>query len=218
MFVGIALSRNNNKSTPTIAILTASKDKEATKYSTYVRALAAQADIVEDIKDMASKALKTYLKENKKFPKSVLVYRDGVPTNRFQEMLSKEVSQFILAINELKAGSRLTYIAFQKRHHTRLFPIDNNKDRSSNCLPGTVVDTTVTHPLQFNFILQSHAGLQGMSKPTLYHVVYDENKFASDEIQQTTFNLCFLSERATRAISVPAPAYRAAIAANCISN
>jgi eukaryotic translation initiation factor 2C len=97
-----------------------------------------------------------------------------------------------------------------------LFPIDDNKDRSDNCLPGTIIDNTITHPSEFNFILQSHSGIQGMSRPSIYHVIHDESKFSSDDIQQLTFGLCYLSERATRSISMAAPAYRAHIAAFCI--
>jgi eukaryotic translation initiation factor 2C len=80
-------------------------------------------------------------------------------------------------------------------------------------MPGTVIDTDVMHPIEFNFILQSHAGIQGTSRPTIYHCLYDEAKFTSDTMQQLCFNLCFLSERATRSINMVSPSYRAHIAA-----
>ena len=69
------------------------------------------------------------------------------------------------------------------------------------------------HPFEYNFILQSHAGLQGTSRPTIYHVIYDDLKVDPDQLQQLCFNLCFLSERATRSISMDAPSYRAHLAA-----
>ncbi len=30
----------------------------------------------------------------------------------------------------------MTFIVVQKRHHTRIFPLDQNTDRSGNVLPG----------------------------------------------------------------------------------
>ena len=48
-------------------------------------------------------------------------------------------------------------------------------------------------------------------------MVHDELQISPDALQQLCFNLCFLSERATRSISIVAPSYRAHIAAFCIS-
>lgn len=80
-------------------------------------------------------------------------------------------------------------------------------------MPGTVIDSDVMHPIEFNFVLQSHAGIQGTSRPTIYHCLFDEAKFTSDSMQQLCYNLCFLSERATRSINMVSPSYRAHIAA-----
>ena len=55
---------------------------------------------------------------------------------------------------------RITYIIVQKRHHTRLYPADNNCDRNGNVMPGTVVDRTICHPREFDFYLNSHASIQ----------------------------------------------------------
>lgn len=51
---------------------------------------------------------------------------------------------------------------------------------------GTVIDTDINSPNGFEFYLNSHAAIQGTSKPTLYHVLYDDIGFTSDEIQQLT--------------------------------
>jgi eukaryotic translation initiation factor 2C len=48
-----------------------------------------------------------------------------------------------------------------------------------------------------------------MSRPTIYHVLFDENQFKADQLQTLSYNLCFLAERATRSISMPSPVYRA---------
>lgn len=64
----------------------------------------------------------------------------------------------------------------------------------------------------FDFYLQSHAGLQGTVKPTHYTVVYDENNFSADDIQQGTNNINHLYARATKAVSLIPPAYYADLA------
>lgn len=55
----------------------------------------------------------------------------------------------------------ITLIVVQKRHQTRIFaanPVDT--DRSGNVPPGTVVDTTICHPFEYDFFLNAHAGIQ----------------------------------------------------------
>ncbi len=51
---------------------------------------------------------------------------------------------------------------------------------------GTVIDTDIVSPNGFEFYLNSHTAIQGTSRPTLYHVLYDDIGFTSDEIQQLT--------------------------------
>ncbi|CAF5212924.1 unnamed protein product, partial [Rotaria magnacalcarata] len=77
----------------------------------------------------------------------------------------------------------------------------------------TVIDTDIVHPLGFDFYLNSHAAIQGTSRPILYHVLYDEIGFSSDEIQSLTYFLCHSDVRCTKAVSIPAPVHYAHLAA-----
>jgi len=99
----------------------------------------------------------------------------------------------------------------QKRHHTRFFPIDTGRDGdiTGNCPSGTVVDSTIVHPFEFDFYLQSHPNLQGTSRPMHYHVLLDENGFNADSLQTLTYNLCYAFARCTRAVSIVPPVYYA---------
>ena len=87
-----------------------------------------------------------------------------------------------------------------------------DSDRTGNCFPGTVVETGITHPFEFDFYLQSHPGLQGTTRPTHYHVLYDENNFTPDALQSLTYNLCYVYARSTRAVSLVPPVYYAFLA------
>jgi len=114
-----------------------------------------------------------------------------------------------LGINPLP---KITVIVVGKRHHVRFFPISQDRgDRSGNCPAGTVIDRDVTHPLEFDFYLQSHGGLLGTSRPAHYNVLLDENNFQPDGLQGLSFALCHVYARSTRSVSIPAPVYYADI-------
>ena len=72
----------------------------------------------------------------------------------------------------------ITFIVVQKRHHTRLFCSDKKEQsgKSGNIPAGTTVDIGITHPTEFDFYLCSHQGIQGTSRPSHYHVLWDDNR------------------------------------------
>jgi eukaryotic translation initiation factor 2C len=129
-------------------------------------------------------------------PKRILFYRDGVSEGQFKQVLDKEVPlirglsgafsvdpcNFLIldpseACKEVGINPKISVIIVGKRHHVRFFPT-NVADRSGNCPAGTVVDTDVVHPTEFDFYLQSHGGLLGTSRPAHYNVLLDENEFS----------------------------------------
>eukprot|EP00456_Euglypha_rotunda_P009045 TRINITY_DN11918_c0_g1_i6.p1 TRINITY_DN11918_c0_g1~~TRINITY_DN11918_c0_g1_i6.p1 ORF type:complete len:215 (+),score=36.34 TRINITY_DN11918_c0_g1_i6:47-646(+) len=143
------------------------------------------------------------------------MFRDGVGEGGFDEIMSREVKAISTACLAVKSGYRpkVTFLIVQKRNHTRLFPDEQQGDREGRLLAGTVVDTTICSPHDFDFFLCSHAGLKGTSKPTHYHVLYDEAKFPTDQLVRLSFDLCHVYARCTRSVSIPAPAYYAHLAA-----
>lgn len=52
---------------------------------------------------------------------------------------------------------------------------------------GTVVDADITDLREFNFFLNSHASIQGTSRPARYFVLLDQNNMGPDEIQQFSY-------------------------------
>ncbi|KAK3146464.1 hypothetical protein QOZ80_3BG0266620 [Eleusine coracana subsp. coracana] len=152
-------------------------------------------------------------------PGRIIFYRDGVSEGQFSQVLLYEMDAIRKACASLEVGylPPVTFIVVQKRHHTRIFPEDHRArdqmDRSGNILPGTVVDTKICHPSEFDFYLCSHSGIQGTSRPTHYHVLFDENHFTADALQTLTYNLCYTYARCTRSVSIVPPAYYAHLAA-----
>lgn len=48
---------------------------------------------------------------------------------------------------------------------------------------GTVVDTTICSPRDWDFYLVAHQGIQGTSRPIKYTVAFDENAFDANKMQ-----------------------------------
>jgi hypothetical protein len=92
--------------------------------------------------------------------------RDGVSEGQFYQVLLYELDAIRKACASLEPDYQppVTFVVVQKRHHTRLFASNHNDnrsvDRSGNILPGTVVDSKICHPTEFDFYLCSHAGIQ----------------------------------------------------------
>ncbi|KAL3535803.1 hypothetical protein ACH5RR_004264 [Cinchona calisaya] len=218
---------------PSIAAVVASQDwPEVTKYAGLVGAQPRRQELIQDLyrtwKDpqrgtvsggMIRELLLSFKKSTGQKPLRIIFYRDGVSDGQFYQVLLYELDAIRKACASLEPNYQppVTFIVVQKRHHTRLFASNHNDksniDRSGNILPGTVVDTKICHPTEFDFYLCSHAGIQGTSRPAHYHVLWDENNFTADEIQSLTNNLCYTYARCTRSVSVVPPAYYAHLAA-----
>ncbi|CAF1602227.1 unnamed protein product [Didymodactylos carnosus] len=100
---------------------------------------------------------------------------------------------------------KICFIVVKKTHNTRLFLYDEERKLTENVAAGTVIDTHIVHPTQFSFFLNAHAGMMGTSNAILYHVLYDEIGFSSDEIEQLTYYLCHSDVRCLKACREPAP-------------
>merc|ERR1719318_2202949 len=141
----------------------------------------------------------------------------GVSEGQFLIVLNKELSAIRSACEKLEEGYKpaITFIVAQKRHKTRLFPAVPNTGtgKNQNFKPGTAVDHTITHPTEFSFFLASHEGIQGTTKPTSYHLLWDDANMTSDHIIRMTYYLCHVYARCERSVSYPAPTYYAHLAA-----
>uniref|UniRef100_A0A0D9WWC8 Piwi domain-containing protein n=1 Tax=Leersia perrieri TaxID=77586 RepID=A0A0D9WWC8_9ORYZ len=98
-----------------------------------------------------------YSKNAKRKPKRIIFYRDGVSDGQFYQVLLYEMDAIKKVIASMDSTYKplVTFVVVQKRHHTRLFPEVHGRqdltDKSGNIRPGTVVDTNICHPSEFDF-------------------------------------------------------------------
>ncbi|KAI5092372.1 protein argonaute-1 [Silurus meridionalis] len=194
-----------------------SMDAHPSRYCATVRVQRPRQEIIEDLSYMVRELLIQFYKSTRFKPTRIIFYRDGVPEGQLPQILHYELLAIRDACIKLEKDYQpgITYIVVQKRHHTRLFCADKSEriGKSGNIPAGTTVDTSITHPFEFDFYLCSHAGIQGTSRPSHYYVLWDDNRFTADELQILTYQLCHTYVRCTRSVSIPAPAYYARLVA-----
>ncbi|KAJ0112816.1 hypothetical protein Patl1_01934 [Pistacia atlantica] len=152
-----------------------------------------------------------YKTSQKRKPKQIILFRDGVSESQFNQVLNIELEQIIKAYQHLGETDvpKFTVIVAQKNHHTKLFQASGPE----NVPPGTVVDTTIVHPTNYDFYMCAHAGMIGTSRPAHYHVLLDEIGFSPDHFQNLIHSLSYVYQRSTTAISIVAPVLYAHLAA-----
>lgn len=207
---------NPGSKVPSIAAVVGSMDAMGYRYATSIRHQNSREEIIRDFAAMVKELLVSFYRATKQKPMKIIVYRDGVSEGQFLHVLEHEVTAIKQACASLEAtyAPPVTFVVVQKRHHARFFVTnERDADRSGNIPAGTVVDQGIVHPREFDFYLCSHGGIQGTSRPTHYHVLYDEIKWSADMLQEFTYRLCYTYGRCTRSVSLVPAAYYAHLVA-----
>ncbi|CAK9182108.1 unnamed protein product [Ilex paraguariensis] len=217
MFVGADVNHPaaRNSTCPSIAAVVATMNwPAANRYAARVCPQNHRKEKILNFGTMCLDLVNTYAQLNKVKPKKIVVFRDGVSEGQFAMVLNEELLNLKMAIYEEHYRPTITLVIARKRHQTRLF-LENEREGggSGNVPPGTVVDTTIVHPFEFDFYLCSHYGSLGTSKPTHYYVLWDEHNFTSDQLQRLIYNLCFTYARCTKPVSLVPPVYYADLVA-----
>ncbi|XP_075492667.1 protein argonaute 2-like [Primulina tabacum] len=217
MFIGADVNHPapNNSACPSIAAVVGTVNwPAANRYAARVSPQAHRQEKISNFGGTCLDLIKTYTGLNRVRPSKIVIFRDGVSEGQFGMVLAEELRDIKKTIYEDNYQPKITLIVAQKRHQTRLFGESRNDvGATGNVPPGTVVDTVIVHPVYFDFYLCSHYGGLGTSKPTHYHVLWDENFFSSDELQKLIYDMCFTFARCTKPVSLVPPVYYADLAA-----
>jgi len=209
---------NKDAQIPSFAAVTASIDKTGMPYMMDIRAQRkadkGAAEVIQDLEGIVGEMLLTFFRKNGNIrPRKIIYFRDGVGEGQFPEVLHTEMLAMRRACNKFldydgyKYEPCITFVTVQKRHKTRMF--HHTGKGVANPPPGTVVDQEIVHQTQMDFYLCSHAGMMGTSRPTRYHVLWDDSNFTADEIQTLTYYLCYMYIRCNKSVRIPAPTYYA---------
>ncbi|KJA29601.1 hypothetical protein HYPSUDRAFT_31529 [Hypholoma sublateritium FD-334 SS-4] len=210
---------------PSFASLVSSVDINTAKYIARSSVQTGRQEIIDELEAMCIYVLGKYLSYRSVFEKGgrplarLIFYRDGVSEGQFAHVLEQELPLIRNACKEMKVNPKITLIIVGKRHHIRMFPQNpRDGDRSGNCQAGTTIDEGLGHPTEFDYYQLTHGGLLGTSRPAHYSVIYDDNNFSADAMQNLSFSLCHVYARATRSVSIPAPVYYADIVCSRAKN
>ncbi|KAM0790571.1 hypothetical protein ACM66B_004439 [Microbotryomycetes sp. NB124-2] len=198
---------------PSISAVVGSMDSKCTLYGTAIGVQSSRIEVIASMQQMVLQLLKQFEARLQRKPKRLIMFRDGVSEGQFPQVLASEAPAIRAACKQLdpEYNPDLTFIIVGKRHHISLFP-KNPADadrKNGNVKAGTIVDTDITSPFQFDWYTQSHASLLGTGRSAHYTVLLDDSKFAPDALQRLAYNLCFTYARCTRSVSYVTPAYYA---------
>ncbi|KAL4278202.1 hypothetical protein GQ457_03G046090 [Hibiscus cannabinus] len=110
------------------------------------------------------------------------LYEDGVSEGQFYQVFLYELDAIRKACASLEPTYQIYYLALW-------------------WIPRSVIRQSLQ---AFHVVILFHVETgngQGRSRPAHYHVLWDENNFAADEIQSLT-NLCYMYARCTLSVSV----------------
>ncbi|KAK0721470.1 Piwi domain-containing protein [Apiosordaria backusii] len=205
---------------PSVAAMTVSMDKAATKYSAAAQTNGWRVEILQpyNMIQMLQPMITRWKQANTVFPKRVFYIRDGVSEGQYAHVMDHEFTAMKKAFAEVYGEAnplpKFTVIIATKRHHIRFFPDGNAADKNGNALPGTIVEREVTHPFQYDFYLCSHVAIKGTARPVHYTVLHDEIKMPPAKLQEMIYHQCYQYVRSTTPVSLHPAVYYAHLVSN----
>ncbi|XP_010499678.1 PREDICTED: protein argonaute 2-like [Camelina sativa] len=218
MFIGADVNHPaaRDKMSPSIVAVVGTLNwPEANRYAARVNSQPHRKEEIQGFGGACLELVNAHVKSTGKQPNKIVIFRDGVSDGQFDMVLNVELLDVKLTFQKNGYNPKITVIVAQKRHQTRFFPATSNDGSDEGNVPsGTVVDTKVIHPYEYDFYLCSHHGGIGTSKPTHYYTLWDEIGFTSDQAQKLIFEMCFTSTRCTKPIALVPPVYYADMVAS----
>ncbi|VDK89038.1 unnamed protein product [Litomosoides sigmodontis] len=159
--------------------------------------------------------LKLFRKMRGKLPTLIIVTRDGVSEGQHKMVMMDEleairagIQNYAYFFKQTEYKPKIVLLIAVKRHNKRFF-IETEKGVVENCLPGTVIDHTVTRVDATEIFMQSHKVIKGTGKIPAYTLLVNEANMEMDELQAFINALCYSHQIITSAVSLPEPIYQA---------
>lgn len=206
MVVGIDTYHDSAKKGRSVGGVICSTNNLLTRYYSRTTFQHTGEELVNGIVTSMRGALEKYHEVNGVLPERIIVFRDGVGDGQLRAVFEHEVPQ----LNECfkRSGGqdynpKVAIVVVKKRINTRFFA--RSGPSLNNPCPGTIVDTTVTRPIWYDFFLVSQSVRQGTVTPTHYNVIWDTTGLKPDHMQRLAYKMCHLYYNWPGTIRVPAP-------------
>ncbi|GER56743.1 argonaute family protein [Striga asiatica] len=218
MILGMEVSHSSpgRINSPSIASVVGSREwPKISSYRASIRMVPARTHMIDSLFKPMELLVEFYATSGQIKPAQIVIFRNGLSTSQFDQMLEVEMGQIFKACDflEEKWRPKFTVIVSQRHHHTKFFDANSK----ANISPGTIVDSKVCDLDCNNFYVCAHAARIGTLRPTHYHVLLDEIGFSSDDLQEFIHSLSYVFQRSNNTISEVAPVRYARLAAAKIS-
>jgi len=150
------------------------------------------------ISKFIEEAIEEYKKINKKFPKGIIIYRQGVSLQ--QKNFLKSEMENIKTVCEEK-NIQFYYILVNTKTSYKFFE-KTKEGEYINPGSGLLVLDGVTHKNFFEFYIQPQEVNEGSATPSCYHVAYGNLNFP-EIVPKLTYYLCYLYSNWQGAVRVP---------------
>jgi len=218
MVVGIDVFHDKSHKRGSIAGVVASVNKTMSQYYSTIAIQKSGQEIVDALKIAFTEALKNYHQVNNKWPKDIVIFRDGVSDGQMEMVEKHEAEQFISAFSAVSGTSSqgssssgtpafnpgFAFVIVQKRINTRLFNVAPNGS-FDNPPAGTVLDHTVTRYKFKDFFLIPQSVNQGTVTPTHFVVIKESPALSADALQRLAYKLTHMYYNWPGTVRVPAP-------------
>ena len=149
------------------------------------------------VSSFIEEAIPVYEKKNKKTPKNIIIYRQGISDNII-DLLKEEIFQIEQLCN--KKGILFYYILVNTRTTFKFFEKSGNKYFNPGA--GLLVIDGVTHQDKFEFFIQPQQVTGGSATPTRFYVAYG-NMNCPEILPKFTFDLCHIYSNWQGTIRIP---------------
>lgn len=207
MIVGFDVCHDKQNKNISYGALVATTNDTYTSYFSCVHPHQSGQELSNNFGTLIIRAMQKYFEKNKKIPKRIIIYRDGVGDGQLSYVYKTEVDQIKTLCKQIyKEVPAMAFIIVKKRISTRFFMPNDKAKTYMNPPPGTVVDSGVTDPTMYDFFLVSQNSRFGTVTPTHYNVIEDTlYEWSPDKMQRLTYKLTHMYYNWSGTIRVPAP-------------
>jgi len=232
MVVGIDVYHDKSNKSGSVAGVVASLNDSLSRYFSRAVFQGQGQEIMDALKTAFVDCLIKYWEVNHRWPKHIVVFRDGVGDGQLEVAEKHEAEQFIRTFRHVSGGSPggrgkldkmlpddynpgFTFVVVQKRINTRIYH-QTGRTAYDNPPCGTILDHTVTRFKYKDFFLVPQVVSQGTVSPTHFIVLRELGceprpngrevpKMEATDIQKLAYKLTHMYFNWPGTVRVPAP-------------